>query len=73
METQASFRPEKELGEEYEDLSSEQSQQLIESITSEVTLCVKCFNIKKTKSFILVDFKAVVYVTFFINLYFYLS
>ena len=36
METQASFRPEEELGKQYADLSSEPSQQLIESITPEV-------------------------------------
>ena len=36
METQASFRPERILGHEYEDLSNEQSRELIESITPEV-------------------------------------
>ena len=36
METQASFRPEDKLGNEYADLSSEISQQLIHTVTTEV-------------------------------------
>ena len=41
METEASFSPKDALGEEYADISSEQAQQMIDSIIPEV-IVVRC-------------------------------
>ena len=47
VETQASFSPENALGEEYAGISSEQAQQMIDSITPEVVLLVLSFHSHK--------------------------
>ena len=43
VETQASFSPNDTLGEEYADISSEQAQQMINSMIPEVVLLVLSF------------------------------